>query len=103
MNRKQTRKPPSENKKEVIMPHDQLDELRAKVSRLLDSLDPTAPISSTVVFKVEEQHEQAFEQSSAELARATRRMPGINVFDYHRHLQTPSDPENPLQYLIYES
>lgn len=87
------------------MPQNQpLEEIRADVSRMLDSSDPNSPIAATVVFKVKKESERAFDQNIAELARATLLMPGVKVFNYHRHRSLPSIPDAPqtVQYLIYE-
>src|SRR5258708_1544072 len=82
-----------------------LDELRAQVSRMLDTMDPNAAISATVVFRVSEDKRNTFEREIAELARATLRMPGVVVFDYYRHksIQAEDRHDIPLQYLIYEN
>lgn len=89
------------------MPQDQpsLDDVRAEVSRMLDSMDPNATIAATVVFNVKKPSERAFEQSLAELGRATLRMPGVKVFNYHRQRSVELavfEDKKTTQYLIYE-
>jgi len=80
-----------------------IEELREKVSRMLDRLDPDVPIGSTVVFKVRKAKEGTFEGQAAALADATQKLPGCKIFDFNRHQSIYSDPvKDPLQFLIYE-
>jgi quinol monooxygenase YgiN len=80
-----------------------IEELREKVSKMLDRLDPDMPIGSTVVFKVRKAKEGPFEGHAAVLADATQKLPGCKIFDFHRHQSIYSDPmQDPMQFLIYE-
>lgn len=81
-----------------------IDELRAQVSEMLNTLNPTSPIGSTVVFKVQRAKENTFQQSAAALTAATRRLPGCKLFAFHRYEPIPPEVESPdsLQHLIYE-
>lgn len=84
--------------------HNPIDDLRAQVSRMLDTLDPGTPIAATVVFKVNRAKEAAFIKNSDALAEATRKLPGCNVFAYHEHKPWHDGQQQPgvVQYLIYE-
>jgi quinol monooxygenase YgiN len=81
-----------------------IDDVRAQVSQMLDSLDPETQISATVVFKVNKVQESAFKQNIAALASATRKMPGVSVFDYRKHksFQPESGYADAVGYLIFE-
>ncbi|MBC8029076.1 MAG: DUF1566 domain-containing protein [Pyrinomonadaceae bacterium] len=82
-----------------------LDDIRASVSKMLDGLDPKSPISATVVFKVKKLEEETFNKNAGALAEATLKLPGVNVFQYEKHLPFEGEPgENPdaVEYLIYE-
>lgn len=82
-----------------------LEDLRAEVLRMLDTMDPNAAIAATVVLKVRQDKRGTFERLIADLARATLRMPGVVVFDYYRHKSIrPEVPrDDAVQYLIYEN
>lgn len=82
-------------------PTDPIAALRAEVSRLLDSLDPDAPIAAIVIFKVARAKEKLFGVQADLLTAATRRMPGVNVFAFHQTLQPAADDPS-VEYLIYE-
>jgi quinol monooxygenase YgiN len=81
-----------------------IDDLRAQVSRMLDTIDQGAPIAATVVFQVDCAKERVFIRNSDVLAEATRRLPGCNVFAYHEHRPWNDGQRQPgvVQYLIYE-
>lgn len=78
-----------------------LEELRAQVSEMLDGLEPDTPIAATVTFQVDPAKEGAFARHIDDLAEATRQLPGLNVFHFHRNkaIQPGSDG---VEYLIYE-
>lgn len=79
-----------------------IDELRAEVTRMLDRLPPEAPIAATVVFHVKPDKKEVFERNVEELTRATRGLPGLNLFTWHQHQPIQPDTHNPPQFLIYE-
>ena len=79
----------------------QIDELRAGVLRMLDTLEPGIPLAGTVLFKVDRAKERRFLEEADALTRATRRLPGCNVFAFHKATQSGSATE-PSEYLIYE-
>lgn len=82
-----------------------LDDIRANVSKMLDTLDPKLPISATVVFKVKKSEEKTFTKNAAVLAEATLKLPGVNVFQYEKHQPYEGEPEEipeSVEYLIYE-
>ncbi|HEX4963481.1 MAG TPA: DUF1566 domain-containing protein [Thermoanaerobaculia bacterium] len=86
----QTEQPPS------------IDQVRARTSQLLDSLDPDGPIAATVVFKVLRAKETEFIRNANTLTEATRKLPGCEYFAYY--VAIPSAPPNePAQYAINES
>src|SRR5579871_1591037 len=81
---------------------DPIDELHEQVSHMLDTLNPHQPISATVTFVVDRDREHDFRRRAHDLAEATRRMTGVNVFEYEKRRPiTGPDPEDP-EYLIYE-
>lgn len=77
-----------------------IDDLRAGVNRLLDTIDQASPIAATVLFKVNSARESTFLRNADLLQQATRKLPGCNVFAYHKRqlAETVQGPE----YLIYE-
>ena len=81
-----------------------IDDLRAEVTRMLNSLDPETPIAATVVFHVKRPREETFVRNAEALTEATLRLPGVNVFAYHK--RKPTQPEqgygDSVEYLIYE-
>ena len=82
-----------------------LEELRYNVSQMLDSLDPKAPISATVVFKVKNEAEETFKKKASVLAAATRKLLGCNLFVYDKRQPYKGEAgDNPdaVEYLIYE-
>src|SRR6476660_1484435 len=79
-----------------------IDEIRAEVSRMLDSLDPFMPISATVVFKVARNKESTFRANADALQEATRKLPGCNVFVYQKHKPLQGVETDPIEYLVYE-
>ena len=78
-----------------------IDQLRAQVSQMLDSLPAQVPIAATVLFKVNPEREGPFLQHANALTDATRRLPGCNVFAFHRAVKTGA-PSEGIEYLIYE-
>lgn len=81
-----------------------ISEIRKGVSEWLRNLDQDVPIGATVVFKVKAAEEATFRKNLGALARATRELTGMNVFDYHKRMPQPvttARPPNPF-YLIYE-
>ncbi len=86
-------------------PKSPIDEIRDNVNKMLDTLDPKSPISATVVFKVKKSEEGAFKRNAAALARATLKLPGVNVFVYEQHQPykgEAGDDPNVVEYMIYE-
>ena len=80
-----------------------IDNLRAQVSRMLDGLDQEMPIAATVLFNVNRAKEETFVRNNEVLAEATLKLPGVNVYAYHKRRQAEgesrrADPE----YFIYE-
>src|SRR5437764_5198603 len=78
-----------------------IDQLRAQVSQMLDALPAQVPIGATVLFKVNPEKEGPFLQHANALTNATRRLPGCNVFAFHRAVKTGA-PSEGIEYLIYE-
>jgi len=78
-----------------------IDELRAQVEKMLDGLDQRLPISATVVFKVKKDKEDTFIRNAGILTDGTRKLPGCNVFAYHKR-RTTDDPAAAPEFLIYE-
>jgi haloalkane dehalogenase len=85
------------------MPQDQqppsIDQLRAQVSQMLNTLPAAGPISAIVLLEVNPQKEEPFLQIADALTEATRRLPGCNVFAFQKTVQ-PSGAG--IEYLIYE-
>lgn len=79
-----------------------IDELRARISQMLDTLDPESPISATVVFKVKPAKESEFIRNAEALAEATRKLPGCEHFVYQRAIQA-GPPSDAIEYAINES
>ena len=78
-------------------------EIRAQVSRMLDKYDPETPIAATVVFQVNKTKESTFIRNADVLTASTRKLPGCNVFAYHKHKAIQREQANEaVQYLIYE-
>jgi len=75
-----------------------IDEVRAQVSQLLESIAGDVPIAAIVLFKVNRTKETQFIDSANLLTEATRRLPGVNVFSFHKAVV----PGDALEYLIYE-
>jgi quinol monooxygenase YgiN len=91
------------------MPQEQknpfIDELRKRVSQMLNGLDQGLPIAATVAFSVNVAREDVFASNAEVLADATRKLPGCNVFAYHERRLIegdPSPPANGVEYIIYE-
>jgi quinol monooxygenase YgiN len=78
-----------------------IDQLRAQVSQMLDRLDPEMPIAATVVFKALKSKESTFIRNTDALADATRKLPGCNVFAYHKRRPANGSAGHP-EFLIYE-
>ncbi len=76
-----------------------IDQLRAQVSQMLDSLPAQVPISAIVLFKVNPEKEAAFLQNADALTEATRKLPGCNVFSFHKEVKPGTGG---IEYLIYE-
>jgi len=68
---------------------------------MLDSLPAQVPIAATVLFKVNPQKEGIFLQNANALTEATRRLPGCNVFAFHKAVKA-GGPSEGIEYLIYE-
>jgi len=86
-------------------PYEQaLAELRAQVSKMLEKMDQKSPLAAAVVFKVKKDKESNFKRDSADLSLATLNMPGVKLFEYHKHKSIQPDPVplDYVQYLIYE-
>lgn len=79
-----------------------IDELRARISQMLDTLDQEAPIAATVVFKVKPAKESEFISNADALTEATRKLPGCQFFVYQKAIQT-GPPSEPIEYAINES
>lgn len=77
-----------------------IDELRAQVSQMLNSLDQNAPIAAIVLFEVDSGKINTFLQNADALTQATRQLRGCNVFSFHKALQNKS--AGSVEYLIYE-
>jgi quinol monooxygenase YgiN len=82
-----------------------IDDLRAQVSRMLESLPPETPIAATVQFQVDRTKERTFLHNADVLTEATRQLPGCQVFGFHRHKSLQPEPEYPaaVEYLIFEA
>lgn len=80
-----------------------IDQLRAAVNKMLDTLRPGAAIAATVVLVTDQAREPALVGSLRVLANATRPMAGCNIFQFqkHRSFQTAA-PGKGIAYLIYE-
>ncbi|MGC2696633.1 MAG: haloalkane dehalogenase [Candidatus Angelobacter sp.] len=78
-----------------------IDQLRAQVSQMLDTLPAQAPISAIVLFEVDPAKEGLFLQNADALTEATRRLPGCNVFAFNRAVK-PGSVAAGIEYLIYE-
>ena len=92
--------PYSAPKKPTQPPPPSIAELVAHVSRQLNGLDQAEPIAAIVIFKVEKSKEREFRRNADTLTAATRRLPGLNVFNYHKFL--PILPGDSNEFLIYE-
>ena len=80
-----------------------IDGLRAQVSQMLAGLDQEAPIAATVFFKVNGAKEKIFARNNEVLADATRRLPGVNVYAYHKRRPVEGEPpRKDPDYIIYE-
>jgi len=80
----------------------QIDEVRARVSRMLEARDPSEPIGAKVVFKVKKDSEKQFEKSANELTTATRALAGCKLFTFiPAHHEDPSEPQV-VEYWIFE-
>lgn len=82
-----------------------IDELRARVSKMLKGLDQEMPIAATVAFMVNKEKEENFIRNSDKLTDGTRRLPGCNIFAYHerRPVEGGTSPDSDaVEYLIYE-
>jgi len=87
----------SEDPKKII------DELRARVSQMLKTLDQEMPIAATVAFAVNKAKKENFIRNSDKLTEGTRRLPGCNIFAYHeRRPDSGASSGNTVDYLIYE-
>lgn len=77
-----------------------IDALRADVNRMLETIHPENPIAATVVFEVSPASEEQFARNGLALTAATRRLPGCNVFSFHKAIKQTHP--SALEYLIYE-
>jgi quinol monooxygenase YgiN len=77
-----------------------IDQLRAQVSQMLMTLPQTMPIAAIVIFQVDQRKEETFIAMADALTEATRKLPGCNVFAFHKAIQ--SRVANAVEYLIYE-
>jgi haloalkane dehalogenase len=75
-----------------------IDQVRAQVSQLLDSIAPDVPIAAIVLFKVNPAKENQFITNANLLTDGTLRLPGCNVFSFHKAVVNG----NAIEYLIYE-
>lgn len=82
-------------------PPPSIQEVRAQVLRMLDTLPPGIPLAAIVLFKVDPAKESQFKQEADRLTAATRRLPGCNVFAFHK-ATPPGASGEPIEYLIYE-
>src|SRR5512140_1992121 len=81
-------------------PPSPIDALRADVNRMLEGIHAENPIAATVVFLVSPRREEQFAANALALTTATRRLPGCNLFSFHKAVkQTTAEA---LEYLIYE-
>src|SRR3954451_3119237 len=76
-----------------------IEQLRASVAQMLETLDPSQPIAAIVLFEVDPRKEQEFATMADSLTAATRRLPGCNVFCFHKAHKAANDR---VEYLIYE-
>lgn len=78
-----------------------IEEVRAQVLRMLDTLPVGMPLAAIVLFKVGPAKERRFQQEADVLTAATRKLPGCNVFAFHKTV-VPASTTEPVEYLIYE-
>src|SRR5207253_9263366 len=76
-----------------------IEALRVQVAQMLDSLDQRMPVAAIVLFKVNPAREDDFKREASRLTVDTRRLPGCNVFAFHRATAAPGSS---IEYLIYE-
>jgi haloalkane dehalogenase len=79
-----------------------IEAMRVQVAQMLDSLDQQMPIAAIVIFKVTSEREPEFMVEADRLTAATRRLPGCNVFAFHKLAASSSGGREPVEYLIYE-
>lgn len=81
-----------------------IDELRAQVLRMLDTLDARQPIAATVLFKIKKKQEALFARKADALAAATTKLPGARIFNYHQltPIQSEREAGDAIEFLIYE-
>ena len=79
---------------------DPIGGLRNQILQMLDTLEPGTPIAAIVLFEVDPAREDRFKEAADDLTEATRRLPGCNVFAFHK--QTQPAAGKPIEYLIYE-
>lgn len=81
-----------------------LDVLRDEVNQMLTQADQSSSISATVTFNVRPALEQEFLQNAAKLTAATRKLPGMRAFGFHKHRKFRGEQTAPgvVEYLIYE-
>jgi len=81
-----------------------LDVLRDEVNGMLAQSDQNSPISATVTFNVRPALEQDFLRNAAKLTSATKKLPGMRTFDFHKHRKFKGEHTTPgvVEYLIYE-
>src|SRR5207247_7210359 len=59
------------------------------------------PIAAIVLFNVSPEHEEEFGREADLLTVGTRRLPGCNVFAFHK-AANPAGGRAPTEYLIYD-
>jgi quinol monooxygenase YgiN len=82
-----------------------IDQVRADVERMLDRLGSEPPIAATVVFQVDTTSESTFLRKAEVLTEATRKVPGMKLFGFHKQIPYGPVPEDQhsVDYLIYEN
>ena len=94
-------RPPQRQGGDDSMVASPIETLRVQVAQMLDSLDQRMPIAAIVLFQVNPERQQDFDDAADRLTSATRRLPGCNVFAFHK--ATPGGgARGGSEYLIYE-
>jgi len=81
-----------------------LDELRATVLQMLETLDAASQVGSAVVYRVNRTSEDTFESDAQTLRDASKKLPGCRVFNLNKHKSIYSDQPagDSTRYLVYE-